>query len=51
MAIWARLLNLDPQLNFAVPPAAVVVFASFAVWGCIANGQTEATGFGPSVAA
>jgi uncharacterized membrane protein YhaH (DUF805 family) len=51
MAIWAGLINLDAQLNFAVPLAAVVVFAGFAVWGCIANGQTEANGFGPSVAA
>ena len=51
MAIWARLINLDAQLNFAVPLAAVVVFAGFAIWGCVAKGQTEANGFGPSVAA
>jgi uncharacterized membrane protein YhaH (DUF805 family) len=50
MAIWARLISLDAQLNFAVPLAAVVVFAGFAVWGCIANGQTAANSFGPSVA-
>jgi hypothetical protein len=34
-----------------VPLAAVVVFAGFAIWGCVAKGQTEANGFGPSVAA
>jgi uncharacterized membrane protein YhaH (DUF805 family) len=51
MAIWARLINLDAQLDFAVPLAAVIVFAGFAVWGCLANGQTEANSFGPSVAA
>jgi len=51
MAIWARLINLDAQLNFAVPLAAAVVFAGFAIWGCIANGQTEANSFGPPVAA
>jgi uncharacterized membrane protein YhaH (DUF805 family) len=46
MAIWARLINLDAQLNFAVPLAAVVVFAGFAVWGCFAKGQTEPNSFG-----
>jgi uncharacterized membrane protein YhaH (DUF805 family) len=51
MAIWARLINLDAQLNFAVPLVALAVFAGFAVWGCIANGQAEANSFGPSVAA
>jgi uncharacterized membrane protein YhaH (DUF805 family) len=51
MAIWARLINLDAQLNFAVPLAAAAVFAGFAVWGCIANGQTQANSFGPAVAA
>jgi hypothetical protein len=51
MAIRARLINLDTELNFAVPLVALVVFAAFAVWGCIANGQTEAISFGPSVAA
>jgi uncharacterized membrane protein YhaH (DUF805 family) len=51
MAIWARRISLGSQLDSLVPLAALVVFAGFALWGCIGKGQTEVNSFGPPVAA
>jgi uncharacterized membrane protein YhaH (DUF805 family) len=51
MAIWARRVSLGTQFDSAVPLAALVVFVSFALWGCIGKGQTEVNSFGPPVAA
>jgi hypothetical protein len=38
---------LGAQLNFAVPRAALIVFAAFALWGCIGKGKAQANAFGP----
>jgi uncharacterized membrane protein YhaH (DUF805 family)/uncharacterized membrane protein YphA (DoxX/SURF4 family) len=51
MLIWANRISLGAQLDVAVPLAALVVFAGFALWGCIARGQAETNTFGPPVAA
>jgi uncharacterized membrane protein YhaH (DUF805 family)/uncharacterized membrane protein YphA (DoxX/SURF4 family) len=47
MAIWDHRLDLGAQLNFAVPLAALIVFAAFALWGCIGKGKAQANAFGP----
>jgi uncharacterized membrane protein YhaH (DUF805 family) len=47
MAIWDHLLDLGPQLNNAVPLAALIVFVAFALWGCISKGRAEPNAFGP----
>jgi uncharacterized membrane protein YhaH (DUF805 family)/uncharacterized membrane protein YphA (DoxX/SURF4 family) len=47
MAIWDHRLDWGAQLNFAVPLAALIVFAGFALWGCIAKGKAQANAFGP----
>ena len=51
MGIWAERISLGAQLDVVVPLAALVVFLGFALWGCIARGQTETNAFGPPVAA
>jgi uncharacterized membrane protein YhaH (DUF805 family)/uncharacterized membrane protein YphA (DoxX/SURF4 family) len=51
MGIWAHRISLGAQLDVAVPLVALVVFVGFALWGCIARGQTETNTFGPPVAA
>jgi uncharacterized membrane protein YhaH (DUF805 family) len=51
MGIWAQRISLGAQLDVAVPLVALVVFVGFALWGCIARGQTETNTFGPPVAA
>ncbi len=51
MGIWAHRISVGAQLDVAVPLVALVVFVGFALWGCIARGQTEANTFGPPVAA
>jgi uncharacterized membrane protein YhaH (DUF805 family)/uncharacterized membrane protein YphA (DoxX/SURF4 family) len=51
MLIWADRISLGAQLDAVVPLAALIVFVGFALWGCIARGQTETNAFGPSVAA
>lgn len=51
MGIWAQRISLGAQLDEAVPPVAFVVFLGFAIWGCIARGQTESNTFGPPVTA
>jgi uncharacterized membrane protein YhaH (DUF805 family)/uncharacterized membrane protein YphA (DoxX/SURF4 family) len=51
MLIWAHRISFGAQLDAAVPLAALVAFAGFALWGCIARGQAETNTFGPPVAA
>jgi uncharacterized membrane protein YhaH (DUF805 family)/uncharacterized membrane protein YphA (DoxX/SURF4 family) len=51
MGIWANRIDLGAQLNSAVPLTAGLVFAGFALWGCIAKGRAEANRFGAPVAA
>lgn len=51
MGIWAKRISLGPQLDTAVPVAALVVFVAFAVWGAVGKGTNEANPFGPPVAA
>jgi uncharacterized membrane protein YhaH (DUF805 family) len=51
MGIWAHRISLGAQLDGTVPLVALVVFLGFALWGCIARGQTETNTFGPPVAA
>jgi uncharacterized membrane protein YhaH (DUF805 family) len=51
MFIWAHRISFGAQLDAAVPLVALVVFAGFALWGCIAGGQAETNTFGPPVAA
>jgi uncharacterized membrane protein YhaH (DUF805 family)/uncharacterized membrane protein YphA (DoxX/SURF4 family) len=51
MGIWAHRISLGTQLDVAVPLAALAVFIGFALWGCVARGQTETNTFGPPVAA
>ena len=51
MLIWANRISLGAQLDAAVPVAALVTFAGFALWGCIARGRAETNNFGPPVAA
>ena len=51
MLIWAHRISLGAQLDAAIPLAALVAFAGFALWGCIARGQAETNTFGPPVAA
>lgn len=42
MLIWADRVSFGGRLDAAVPLAALIVFAGFAVWGCIAKGKAEA---------
>jgi uncharacterized membrane protein YhaH (DUF805 family)/uncharacterized membrane protein YphA (DoxX/SURF4 family) len=51
MLIWAQRITLGAQLDAAVPLAALIVFAGFALWGCIAKGQAESNTFGAPVTA
>jgi uncharacterized membrane protein YhaH (DUF805 family) len=51
MGIWANRIDLGAPLNSIVPMAAGIVFAAFAVWGCIDRGKAEANAFGPPVVA
>jgi uncharacterized membrane protein YhaH (DUF805 family) len=51
MLIWADRIHLGAQLDAAVPYAALIVFAAFAVWGGIARGQAEPNSFGAPVVA
>jgi uncharacterized membrane protein YhaH (DUF805 family)/uncharacterized membrane protein YphA (DoxX/SURF4 family) len=41
MLIWANRLSFGAQLDSAIPLVALVAFAAFALWGCIARGQAE----------
>jgi uncharacterized membrane protein YhaH (DUF805 family) len=50
-AIWLRVVSLGAQLDSAVPLAAFVVAAGFAVWGCMGRGQAQTNRFGAPVAA
>jgi uncharacterized membrane protein YhaH (DUF805 family)/uncharacterized membrane protein YphA (DoxX/SURF4 family) len=45
-ANWLRLVSFGPPFNTAVPLAALVACAAFALWGCIGSGQAEANRFG-----
>jgi uncharacterized membrane protein YhaH (DUF805 family)/uncharacterized membrane protein YphA (DoxX/SURF4 family) len=51
MGIWAGRIDLGSPLNSALPMAAGVVFAAFALWGGIAKGRAETNPFGPPVPA
>jgi uncharacterized membrane protein YhaH (DUF805 family) len=51
MGIWAQRISFGPQLDVALPLAALVVFIGFALWGCIGRGQADSNTFGPAVAA
>ncbi len=48
---WLRLITLSAPLNTAVPLAAMVVAAAFALWGCLGSGEAEANRFGTPMAA
>jgi uncharacterized membrane protein YhaH (DUF805 family) len=41
MLIWANRLSFGAQLDGAIPLVALVAFAGFALWGCIARGQAQ----------
>lgn len=51
MLIWAQRISFGAQLDTAVPLAALVVFAGFALWGGLAKGQAETNPFGAPVVA
>jgi simple sugar transport system permease protein len=46
-----RLRRIFMSPEFGSGFAALVVFVGFALWGCIARGQSETNTFGPPVAA
>jgi uncharacterized membrane protein YhaH (DUF805 family) len=48
---WLRILVFGAPLNTALPLAALVVSAAFALWGCMGSGQAEANRFGTPMAA
>ena len=51
MLIWAGRISFGAQFDAGVPVAALIVFAGFALWGCLAKGRAEANIFGaPAVA-
>ena len=50
-AIWLRLTSFGAAFDTAVTVAAFVVFAGFALWGCVGGGQAAANRFGAAVAA
>ena len=50
-AIWLKMISFGAQIDAAVPVAALVVSAGFAVWGCVSKGQAEANRFGAPAAA
>jgi uncharacterized membrane protein YhaH (DUF805 family) len=45
-AVWLRLVSFGGQLDAALAVAALAIFASFALWGCVGRGQAEANRFG-----
>ena len=51
MMIWDKRLDLGPQLNFAMPLAALAVFVGFVLWGCIGRGKSQANALGPRAVA
>ncbi|MGC1459301.1 MAG: DUF805 domain-containing protein, partial [Steroidobacteraceae bacterium] len=48
---WLHVITLSAPLNTAVPLAALVVTAAFALWGCVGSGEAEANRFGTPMAA
>ena len=42
-AIWLGIFSLGAQLDRAVPLIALAVSVGFAIWGCLARGQAEAS--------
>ena len=50
-AVWLRLVDFGTPMNSALPRAALVVCAAFALWGCLGKGQTAANRFGAAAAA
>ncbi len=50
-AIWLRVASFGAQLDAFVPLIALAVSAGFAIWGCIAKGQSEANRFGAAATA
>ncbi|HTV80318.1 MAG TPA: DUF805 domain-containing protein [Steroidobacteraceae bacterium] len=49
--LWLHLVSFGARLDADLPLAAIVVFAGFALWGCIGGGQAEANRFGSPLAA
>jgi len=39
--IWLKYLSLGAQLDAVVPIAALVVTATYALWGCVGKGRKE----------
>lgn len=50
-AIWLKVVSLGAQLDDTVPLAALAVAAAFALWCCVAKGQSEPNRFGAPAAA
>jgi uncharacterized membrane protein YhaH (DUF805 family) len=48
---WLHVLTFSAPLNIALPWAAFVVTAGFALWGCLGSGTAEANRFGAPLAA
>jgi uncharacterized membrane protein YhaH (DUF805 family) len=48
---WLHVLAFSAPFNTALPLAALVVSASFSIWGCVGPGQAEANRFGMPMAA
>jgi uncharacterized membrane protein YhaH (DUF805 family) len=49
-ANWLHLIRYGAPYSTAVPLIALAACAAFALWGCIGNGQAEASRFGMSAA-
>jgi uncharacterized membrane protein YhaH (DUF805 family) len=50
-AVWVHAASFGAPMDSALPLAAIVVSAAFALWGCTGKSQREANRFGPPVAA
>ena len=50
-AIWLRIVSFGAPYDAAVPVAALVIFAVFALWGCLAGGQADANRYGAPLTA
>jgi uncharacterized membrane protein YhaH (DUF805 family) len=48
---WLHVFTFSAPLNVALPWAAFVVTAGFALWGCLGSGKAEANRFGTPLAA
>lgn len=50
-AVWLHVISFGAQLDGGLAPAALIVAAGFALWGCFGQGQTAANRYGAPVAA